>query len=56
VAKYEDLALRILRGGSDAKIRFDDVRHLLRRLGFAERIRGDHFIFTKGGIAEILNL
>ena len=56
MAKYDDLALRILRGGSDANIRFDDLRHLLRRLGFAERIRGDHYIFTKDGVAEILNL
>ena len=56
MAKYEDLALRILRGGSDANIRFDDLRHLLHRWGFAERIRGDHYIFTKEGVAEILNL
>jgi hypothetical protein len=41
---------------SFANIRFDDLRHLLRHLGFAERIRGDHYIFTKDGIAEILNL
>jgi hypothetical protein len=27
-----------------------------RRLGFAERIRGDHYIFTKDGVTEILNL
>ena len=56
MGKYEDLAWRILRGGSDANIRFEDLRHLLRRFGFAERIRGDHYIFTKDGIAEILNL
>ena len=56
MAKYEDLALRILRGGSDANIRFDDLRQLLRRLGFAERIRGDHYIFTNDGVTEILNL
>ncbi len=56
MAKYEDLALRILRGGSDANIRFDDLRHLLRRMDFAERIRGDHYIFTKDGVTEILNL
>jgi len=29
---------------------------LLRRLGFEERIRGSHHIFTKEGIEEILNL
>jgi hypothetical protein len=32
------------------------VRHLLKRLGFAERIRGDHYIFTKDRVEEILNL
>jgi hypothetical protein len=53
VGKYEDLALRVLRGGSDANIRFADLRHLLRRLGFAERTRGDH---AKDGVTEILNL
>jgi hypothetical protein len=29
---------------------------LLRRLGFEERIRGSHHIFTKEGVEEILNL
>jgi hypothetical protein len=28
----------------------------LKRLGFAERIRGDHYIFSKDGVEEILNL
>jgi len=31
-------------------------RQLLRRLGFAERIRGSRHIFTKEGVEEILNL
>lgn len=47
---------RILRGASDANIRFDDLRFLLKALGFAERIRGDHYIFSRDGIQEILNL
>jgi hypothetical protein len=29
---------------------------LLRRLGFDERIRGSHHIFTQKGVADILNL
>jgi hypothetical protein len=29
---------------------------LLRHLGFAERIRGDHHIFSRDGIPEIINL
>ena len=30
--------------------------NLLKQLGFVERVRGDHHIFTKDGISEILNL
>ena len=40
----------------DANVPFDLLRQLLRRLGFDERIRGDHHIFTMVGIEEILNL
>ena len=29
---------------------------LLNRLGFAERIRVDHQIFTKDGVPEIINI
>ena len=50
------MLLRLLRGTSDANIPFDELCHLLRRLGFDERIRGSHHIFTKEGIEEILNL
>ena len=56
MGEQERLLLRILRGTSDANIPFDGLCHLLRRLGFAERIRGSHHIFTKEGVAEILNL
>jgi len=56
VAKYDDFFLRILRGTSDANIPFNQLCHLLRRLGFDERIRGDHHIFTTMEVAEILNL
>jgi predicted RNA binding protein YcfA (HicA-like mRNA interferase family) len=47
---------RILRGTSDTNIPFKEMCQLLRSLGFAERIRGSHHIFTKEGIMEILNL
>ena len=52
----ESVLLKVLRGSSDANIRFSDLRALLLRLGFAERIRGSHHIFTCEGIAEMLNL
>jgi len=52
----DSVLLRVLRGSSDAGIRFDDLRTLLRRMGFQERIRGSHYIFTRDGVEEILNL
>lgn len=56
MTKYDKLLDRTLRGTSDANIAFEDFRHLLKRLGVAERIRGDHYIFSKDGVEEILNL
>ena len=56
MGEQDRLLLRILRGTSDANIPFDGLCYLLRRLGFDERIRGSHHIFTKEGVEEILNL
>ena len=47
---------RILEGRSDANIRFSDLCALLRRLGFDERIRGSHHIFTRDDLEGALNL
>jgi hypothetical protein len=47
---------RVLRGTSDANIGFDDLCTLLRHLGFEERVRGGHHIFSRDGVVEILNL
>jgi hypothetical protein len=56
MGKYEKLLSKILRGTSDADVPFSGICHLLKKFGFTERIRGDHHIFTKDGIDEILNL
>ena len=56
MGELDGLLLRILRGTADANISFDGLCQLLRRLGFAERIRGSHHIFTNEGVEEILNL
>ncbi|MBV9226703.1 MAG: hypothetical protein JOY85_21930 [Acidobacteriaceae bacterium] len=47
--------MRILRGGADANIKFEDLRGLLLSLGFSERIKGGHYISNKPGVEEILN-
>ena len=53
---YNKLLARILRGTSDTNIPFAEMYHLLSKLGFEERTRGSHHIFTKDGVEEILNL
>ena len=56
MGKYQQLLLTILRGTSDANIRFNDLCQLLRRIGFEERTRGSHHLFRKSGVEEMLNL
>jgi len=53
---YNKLLARILRGTSDTNIPFAEMCQLLSKLGFEERTRGSHHIFTKDGVEEILNL
>lgn len=47
---------KVLSGLSDKNIRFEDLRKLLLFLGFEEKIKGDHHIFTRADILEILNI
>ncbi len=54
--RHERLLHTILRGRSDANIRFSDLRALMAYLGFEERIRGSHHLFDKDGVVEIVNL
>ena len=56
MVRSEKILERVLRGTSDADIRFQDLRGVLLRLGFEERPHGSHHIFTRKGIEEILNL
>lgn len=50
------LLARILSGSADQNIRFADLRAVLFALGFVERTRGSHHIFSRTGVVEILNL
>ena len=47
---------KLLRGTADANIGFADLCGLLISLGFEERVRGSHHIFTRDGVVEVLNL
>jgi len=55
MAETDKILIQVLRGQSDANLRFADLRGL-QRLGFVERVRGSHHIFWKGDVEEILNL
>jgi predicted RNA binding protein YcfA (HicA-like mRNA interferase family) len=42
----------VLRGKSDANIRFDELRAVLVSLGFSERVRGSHHVFSMEDIDD----
>jgi hypothetical protein len=49
----EKILEAILRGQSDASIRFDELCALLIAKGFRMRISGSHHIFTRAGVLEL---
>ena len=56
MSKHEKTKETVTSGTSDANISFQDLCHLLARLGFRERVNGSHHIYTKPDVVEILNL
>jgi HicA-like toxin of HicAB toxin-antitoxin system len=56
MGRFSKLRQKILSASSDANIGFSDLCQLLVHFGFEERIRGDHHIFTKSGVEEIINI
>lgn len=46
----------VLRGTSDRNIRFAELRRLLLAMNFSERISGDHYIYSRAGVVEIINI
>jgi predicted RNA binding protein YcfA (HicA-like mRNA interferase family) len=56
MGKDRKLLQHILMRRGDANVSFRDLCQLLKKLGFSERIRGDHHIFTQPEVEEILNL
>jgi len=56
VGKLEKVLASLLRGTADHNLAFADLRYVLEQLGFEERVKGDHFIFTRSDVVEIINL
>ena len=55
MGKFENILSAILRGASDNNIAFSDLRFALESLEFEVRVKGDHFIYTRHNVAEIIN-
>ena len=49
MARFQKTLVEVLRGRTDANIRYSDLQRLLLALGFEERIRGSHHIYTRAG-------
>ena len=56
MGKYTKLLTLVLSGASDKNIAFEELCRLLLKLSFEQRVKGDHFIFSRDGIDEIINL
>ena len=56
MGKHSKLKQKILAGDGDANVEFSALCTLLIRLGFDERVKGGHHIFTRDGVDEIINL
>lgn len=56
MSKYDKLFVQIMSGTNDKNISFGDLQKALTLLGFAVRIKGDHFIYFRDGIDEIINI
>ena len=56
MSQSKKILLAILSGTQDQNISFSDLQTVLDRLGFICRIKGDHFIYTKDGVEEIINI
>ena len=56
MSQSEKLLQAVMSGAKDKNIAFSDLQALLERLGFQCRIRGDHFIYTRDGVEEIINI
>ena len=56
MSRYQKLFMQVMSGTQDSNISFADLQKILTLLGFTVRIKGDHFIYFKDGVEEIINI
>lgn len=54
--RHQKLLQYILTRKGDVNVPFEGLCSLLRRLGFEERVRGGHRIFSMANLEEIINI
>jgi len=56
LSHQDKILLKVLSGSQDRSMKFHELQKLLYMLGFHCRVKGDHFIYWKEGIDEIINI
>ena len=56
MSSVDKILTAVMCGTRDKNILFLDLRKLLDGLGFRCRIKGNHFIYYKEGVSEIINI
>lgn len=56
MSSVDKILTAVMCGTRDKNILFLDLRKLLDVLGCRCRIKGDHFIYYKEGVSEIINI
>ena len=56
MSQNEKLLSELLDGAHDKSFLFSDLQKIMALCGFDLRIRGDHFIYTRKDVEEIVNL
>ena len=56
MSQNEKLLSELLDGVHDKSFLFSDLQKILSACGFELRTRGDHFMYTRDDVAEIINI
>jgi len=54
--RFEKLLKKLFNKDSEKNYIFADMAWLLEEMGFTYRIKGSHYIFSRQGLKEIINL
>ena len=56
MSQFQKLLAALMSGTKDSNFLFRDLQLILDRLSFDCRVRGDHFIYTRSDVEEIINI